>query len=75
MQSEKVNIKDKNCTVKVYVHLKTQPGSYLLLKAGTSRVMDGELLLRSFPITLLINSHSAESDCVEKTTVIWIQLQ
>lgn len=48
MQSEKANIKDKNCTVKVYGQLKTQPGSYLLLKAGTSRVMDGELLLRSF---------------------------
>lgn len=47
MQSEKANIKDKNCTVKVYGHLKTQPGSYLLLKAGTSRVIDGELL-RSF---------------------------
>lgn len=47
MQSEKANIKD-NCTVKVYGHLKTQPGSYLLLKAGISRVMDGELLLRSF---------------------------
>lgn len=48
MQSEKANIKDKNCTVKAYGHLKTQLGSYLLLKAGTSRVMDGELLLRSF---------------------------
>ena len=48
MQSEKANIRDKNCTVKVYGHLKIQPGSYLLLKAGTSRVMDGELVLRSF---------------------------